>query len=68
MSFDAKYLFSACILIAPGWDNPHIEGMNQIQRDFLTGRPTICFHNERESLVFFLCYPAKRNNFCKVWI
>lgn len=38
--------FLLCILIVPGWCNPHIEGMNCAQRDFMTGSLNIWLHKE----------------------
>lgn len=49
-----------CILIVPRWGNPHIEGINLIQRNFVTGQP-----KRRGKMIFDLWVePAKRN----VWI
>lgn len=60
MSFEVNSPFSLCILIVPRWGNPHIEGINLIQRNFVTGQP-----KRRGKLIFDLWVePAKRN----VWI
>lgn len=66
MSFEVNSPFSLCILIVPRWGNPHIEGINLIQRNFVTGQPNIWFHTKRRGKLIFDLWvePAKRN----VWI
>lgn len=62
-----------CILIAPGWSNPRI--LKEINFHFkeISSQDVSIFGciNRGKVWVFshdLLVYPAKRNNFCRVWI